>query len=211
MKVIEIDELLDMLDGYKHKELHIHHTWKPSHKDFNGGNHIELQEAMRNYHVNVRGWSDIGQHVSIAPDGKVILGRSFDRSPASIKGYNSGGFCVEMIGDFDEGKDKLEGKQLESIVKLAKYFDDKGRYVRFHRENSTKSCPGSGVQKTWFMNQVRNYSPSPEWKLDGVRYLNEQGLLSDLEGWTNKIDQDMPVWAITLILKRIHQDLKGGK
>lgn len=42
-RIIAINELLAMLDNYNHKELHVHHTWSPSHKDFNGSNGLQLQ------------------------------------------------------------------------------------------------------------------------------------------------------------------------
>ena len=46
-----------------------HHTWRPSYSTFNGDNHFALQANMRNHHVHNNGWSDIGQHISIFPDG----------------------------------------------------------------------------------------------------------------------------------------------
>lgn len=52
-----------------------HHTWKPRYSGFNGKNHFEMQRAMKRYHINDRGWSDIGQHFSIFPDGVVLTGR----------------------------------------------------------------------------------------------------------------------------------------
>jgi|GEM_PF-1701921 len=155
MRFISLEELLKQLDKYKHKELHVHHTWKPDHEDFNGKNHIQLQRGMRNYHVNTRGWSDIGQHITIFPDGKIVTGRDFGRIPASITGKNTGSFMIENIGNFDLGHDLFAGEQLKTLLAIAKYFDKKGRYIRFHRENSGKSCPGSGIDKTVFMNKVR--------------------------------------------------------
>lgn len=98
-------------------------SWKPEHKDFNGSNHLALQQGMYNYHVN--GWSDIGQHVTLTPDGKWVTGRPFNIAPASIKGWNTGAFAVEMIGNFDIEHDKFEGKQKESMLKFTKYFIDK--------------------------------------------------------------------------------------
>jgi hypothetical protein len=112
---------------------------------------------MRNYHVNTLGWNDIGQHVTLLPDGKFVTGRDFSKTPASITGHNTGGFACEMLGNFDIGHDKLEGAQRESIIRLAKYFDDKGRYVRFHRENAAKTCPGTSIDKTEFMDEVKQY------------------------------------------------------
>lgn len=47
------------------------------------------------------------------------------------------------------------------------------------------------------------------WKYEGVKYLYEEELLNDLEGWKAKIDEPMPVWAVTLLLKKMHENLKG--
>ena len=63
-KFMEIDQLLKELDKYSFKQLHLHHTWKPSHKNFNGQNHIKLQEGMKEYHLSL-GWKDIGQHLTL--------------------------------------------------------------------------------------------------------------------------------------------------
>jgi hypothetical protein len=41
------------------------------------------------------------------------------------------------------------------LLKLAKYFDDKGKYIRFHRENSPKTCPGTSIDKDIFISEVR--------------------------------------------------------
>ena len=156
-EIITLQELLKRLDKYNHKELHVHHTWRPDHSTyFNRPDPLYWQAAMRRYHKETNGWSDIGQHVTLLPDGRFVTGRDFSRDPASIKGYNTKAFAVEMIGDFDIGKDVLEGKQRESIIELARWFDKRGRYIRFHRENSSKTCPGSGISKEEFMREVKN-------------------------------------------------------
>jgi hypothetical protein len=134
----------------------VHHTWSPEHRHFNGTNGIELQENMKRYHLSL-GWSDIGQHVTLLPDGLFVTGRNFMLTPASIQGYNTGAFAVEMLGNFDTGHDKFEGKQKDSMLKLAKYFITKGRYIRFHRENAPKTCPGTSIDKEVFMNEVKGY------------------------------------------------------
>jgi hypothetical protein len=166
MKLLTLDQLLDLLDLYRHSELHIHHTWEPEHKDFKGDNHLALQQGMKNYHVNMNGWDDIAQHATLFPDGKLMTGRAFNSRPASIKGVNGTEtnipFMVEMIGNFDIGHDKLEGEQRESIISLARYFDSKGRYIRFHRENSVKTCPGTGIDKEKFMEEVRKQGMDKE-------------------------------------------------
>ena len=53
-----------------------HHTYIPDYDDFNGSNHFQLQQSMKNYHVNERGWRDIGKHFTIFPDGTLLTARS---------------------------------------------------------------------------------------------------------------------------------------
>ena len=170
MKLINIDELLKELDKYTFQQFHIHHTWKPEKKDFNGSNHIRMQQSMKNYHMRTNGWSDIAQHITLFPDGIFVTGRPFDIQPASIKGWNhKKPLMVEMIGKFDKGHDKLEGKQLENLLKLIKYFIEKygQQSIIFHRDNSSKSCPGSSLDKLDLIRQAIgiNSNPNPLIKM----------------------------------------------
>lgn len=159
--MLTIDELLKELDKYKHRELHVHHTWIPNHSHFTGSNYQKMQDGMRNSHL-ARGFADIAQHVTLFPDGRFMTGRDFGKDPASIKGQNHDlPFCMEMIGDFDKGKDRFDGPQKYSALRLAKYFDDKKRYIRFHRENAPKTCPGTSIDKTEFMWDVRKLGTKP--------------------------------------------------
>jgi hypothetical protein len=195
-QIITIDELLKKLDGYKHKELHVHHTWLPSKSSFTGNNGIALQEAMKNYHVNTNGWSDIGQHVTLLPNGLFVTGRDFSWTPASILGYNTGGFCCETLGNFDIGNDSLTGEQKTSLLRLGKYFYDKSKYIRFHRENAAKTCPGTSIIKEDYISEIKAFgkAPNPVVVFDGHEYIrqlqelcNENGL-RDINGSVLKVD-----------------------
>ena len=211
-RIITIDQLLQELAKYNHTELHVHHTWRPSHKDFNGSNHIALQEGMRNYHVNTRGWDNIAQHVTLMPDGKFVTGRPFNSQPCSISGKNGSAgkipFMVEMLGDFDMGHDKLQGKQLESILQLARYFDRQGKYIRFHRENASKSCPGTGIDKNWFMAQVRKPVKS-ELEL-AIEKLVAYKIINTPEYWLKNAKKGMTVDGeyAALLIQRFAKELK---
>ena len=169
-RILTTDQLIKELAKYSYKQLHIHHTWKPTHRDFNGKNHLALQQSMRNYHVNTRGWKDIGHHLALMPDGKWVTGRPFGQNPASIKEWNTGALGVEMVGNFDKpgtgsfnssGYDKLEGKQKEAVLALIKYYGDRFGYggVKFHREGPgvTKTCPGTSLDKATMISQAKNY------------------------------------------------------
>lgn len=209
-KFLTLDELFRELDRYSHKEFHVHHTWKPEHKDFNGRNHQALQNGMRNYHMNTNKWGDIAQHITLYPDGKILTGRAFNRSPISIAGYNSGNFMVEMIGNFDKGRDKFEGEQKRVALSIAKYFDDKGRYVRFHRENASKTCPGTGIDKTQFMREARGLSAVDKgWYRLGDSGSGVRKLQEDLKALTYTIDVDGSFGDDMARVVRYFQEMNG--
>jgi hypothetical protein len=156
-QTISVGQLLELLDDYNFKEFHLHHTWRPNHQIWSKHPNGEYwADSMDNFHMVSKGWACIAQHADCNPDGTFTLGRNFTMDPASITGMNDKVFMIEMIGDFDIGRDVLEGPQKESILKVARYFDNKGIYIRFHRENAPKTCPGSGIDKAQFMAEVRN-------------------------------------------------------
>jgi hypothetical protein len=141
--------------------VHMHHTWRPRHRDYAG--HTTILGMWR-YHTQEKGWSDIAQHVTIAPDGTIWTGRSWDLPPASSAGHNgnalAGPFMFEIIGDFDEGQDRLEGKQREAVVGVIVAIQRKHGLdpdtLRFHRDlGSPKTCPGQGLVFTGFVEECQ--------------------------------------------------------
>lgn len=137
----------------------LHHTWYPTHADYRGR---ESVERMARFHVENRGFEDIAQHVTIAPDGTIWTGRDWNRTPASIGcGMNGGAFMIEMVGNFDRGYDRLAGAQLAStlaaITTVQRRFRLPVHALLFHREvpQTDKTCPGSGVDKSELLRQLR--------------------------------------------------------
>ncbi|XNQ37814.1 hypothetical protein AA0X95_04290 [Bacillus sp. 1P10SD] len=158
-ELLTANQLIERLKGRKYKYTQVHHTWRLNHADFNGKNHIELQQGMKNYHANTRGWDDIGQYVTLMPDGLFVTGRAFNKTPAGISGYNTGAFMTEMLGDFDKGKDKLQGMQLEAMLKVQHFLiTECGAQIMFHREHASKTCPGTGIDHGEFIKQVVTYN-----------------------------------------------------
>lgn len=141
-------------------QVHMHHTWSPNHS--NNQSTLQLHKNMRNYHMNTNGWGDIAQHVSIGKDGKVVLGRSITLRPISASYYNGSQnwhpFMFETIGNFDVGHDKLHGVQLASVLAILHFFHVvSGKPIKFHREMSSKTCPGSGLDKAKITAQAKAY------------------------------------------------------
>lgn len=140
--------------------IQLHHTWSPGYKNFDGNNHFSLQESMRDYHLE-RGFSDIAQHFTTFPDGRICTGRSLNQIPAGIKGANTGAICIENLGNFDAGKDSMSVEQSNGIIQLAavlvKRFgiSTNSNGIVYHHwydlvtgkrtdgKGNTKSCPGT--------------------------------------------------------------------
>jgi uncharacterized protein YraI len=154
----------------------LHHTWIPSYAHFQNNDHFTLQKGMRNTHINNNGWSDIGQHFTIFPDGKICTGRSLENTPACIYMNNSEAVCIEVLGNFDTGGDVMTSAQKDSVVKATAYLcarfnltTDENHVVYHHwfsfsgirndGAGSNKSCPGTafigGNKVTDYLNNVR--------------------------------------------------------
>lgn len=132
----------------------MHHTFRPDHARFGEIGAEACLEGMWRSHVVERGFEDIAQHVTIMPDGMVWTGRDWNRTPASIGfGMNGNAFMIEVLGDFDEGRDRLEGGQLAAVVAVIaavqEHFGLPPAALLFHREvpQTEKTCPGSSVSK----------------------------------------------------------------
>lgn len=138
-----------------------HHTFIPSYAQFSGSNHFKLLRGMEASHLE-RGFAEIAQNLTTFPDGTVAVCRSFEKIPSGIKGANTGGICIENVGDFDIGKDVMTAEQRDCVIKLNALLCKKfaltpnSKSIVYHhwfdlktgaRTNgagTTKSCPGSG-------------------------------------------------------------------
>jgi hypothetical protein len=146
--------------------VHMHHTWRPNHQQYRGQATIQ---AMWRHHTQVNRWSDIAQHISIAPDGTIWTGRAWNSPPASASGHNGnsavGPFMFEIIGDFDSGKDPFQDPQRETVLRviaaIQKKFGLPAESLKFHNQMSSKSCPGTGIDYQAFLNDVRTHHAAP--------------------------------------------------
>jgi hypothetical protein len=146
----------------KIKLVQLHHTWSPSYKDFNGNNHFDLCLAMERSHLD-RGFAEIAQNLTTFPDGTIMSCRELNRIPAGIKGANTYGICIENLGNFDTGKDKMTALQRNTIISVTKsllfrfgltpseksvvyhhWYDlTLGTRIREEGTGETKTCPGT--------------------------------------------------------------------
>lgn len=151
---INVEQFAELLEKFPFtrsiESVHMHHTWRPSHSQYKG---LSTIESMWEFHTKKNGWSDIAQHVSIAPDGSLWTGRNWNQPPASAAGFNgnskAGPFMFEIIGDFDVGQDPFAGEQkhtvLSVIALVQKRFKLTPETLRFHNSMSAKTCPGKAI------------------------------------------------------------------
>jgi hypothetical protein len=177
---LSLDQFVELLGTFpferRIESVHMHHTWRPNHSQYKG---LTTIVSMWEFHTQTKGWSDIAQHISIAPDGTIWTGRSWNQAPASATGFNgnssAGPFMFETIGDFDLGKDLLEGAQkttvLGVIAHVQEHFGLQPETLRFHNMMSEKSCPGSAIDYETILREVaevrRQIANRPAAKRDG--------------------------------------------
>jgi hypothetical protein len=182
-----VDDFLRVLYGFRFTRkitaVHVHHTWSPTIAQWNG---LASMVGMWKFHtmapkwvvlpkdaktgkttnVGGQGWSDIAQHATIDPQGEIWSGRDWNKAPASSGSHNgtsaAGPFMYEMIGNFDTGKEKLQGAQRDSAIIVIAHVLHVANLpwtaFNFHRQlGSPKTCPGTGVDYDDFTREVRAY------------------------------------------------------
>ena len=97
-----------------------------------------------------RGWSGIGYHFIISPEGLVYEGRPIKKKGAHVKQQNTGKIGVALIGDYQPGlfDDNAPSKaQLLSTIRLIQVLKDSYDIytVNGHRDYMDTLCPGDNV------------------------------------------------------------------
>lgn len=121
--LMESSEFYDWLQKQKItraiSKLQVHHTWLPNYSTRRNQDHFKCLEGIRNTHL-ANGWSGTGQNITVFEDGKIAvsLDRDLNKTPAGIKGANTGALCVEIIGNFDVGGDSMTDAQKQAVLHL---------------------------------------------------------------------------------------------
>jgi len=98
-----------------------------------------------------RGWT-AGPHLFIGDEG-IWLFTSLAEQGVGVAGHNVGAIHVEMIGTYDRARP--DGALWANTVSALRSL--LGRWsvpIRFHREASSKTCPGSAVTMDWVMAEI---------------------------------------------------------
>ena len=110
------------------------------------GQHITI-DTIRDWHVNGRGWKDVGYHYIIYLDGSIKKGRQDNVPGAHCRQNNRSSLGICYIGGVEQDgktpKDTRTAKQIESLDALlltlkAIHTDS---VVHGHRDFANKACP----------------------------------------------------------------------
>jgi hypothetical protein len=193
----------------------LHHTYRPTTKQYEGAKTIE---AIRQYHLS-KGWRDIGYHVLVGPEGAIWPGRLLDWTgahavidkPEMVKFFGSPGYLnkfsvgVCAIGDYDaeEPSTPLLSRLQEVLFQLAQRFRIPAERLFFHRQVAPKSCPGQNFDldatRTW----LKPEPVVPAWATDSWRWAQTKGLI------LGEPDAAVDRQALSAVLYR-YDKLKGS-
>lgn len=117
-------------------------------------------ETIRDWHVNGRGWRDIGYHFVIRRNGTVETGRDldhdgdiFEETGAHVRGHNAGSLGICLEGGFGSREDDpflvhFNSSQRTALAAILVVL--KGAFpaatIHGHNEFAAKACPGFQVQ-----------------------------------------------------------------
>lgn len=114
----------------------------------------QVAATIRRWHVQERGWDDIGYHYIVMPDGTLYPGRPTDRMGAHTYGYNRDTLGVLLI----------ESRKIRSITNFSDYFTEAQRstvsallkrhhisFVKGHNDFARTLCPGFKVKMSDFL------------------------------------------------------------
>lgn len=115
----------------------------------------DQRKEIRRWHVEERGWKDIGYHWIIGRDGRVAMGRQETVIGAHVEGHNSGTIGICLIGGKGSNSTDAFSKHFTPAqdVTLRQLIQGIGMRTQItkvsgHNDYAARACPGFKVS-TW--------------------------------------------------------------
>lgn len=143
-------------------KLFLHHTWKPTLETWRGKSTILAMKAYYEKQLWVdsqgrwhEGWN-AGPHLFVANDG-IWLFSDLRYDGVGAAGHNERSRHLEMVGNYDEVLPS--GPMLANTIAALGIINERlGLDINklyFHRDVSSKTCPGTAVRKEWIIPQIK--------------------------------------------------------
>ncbi len=114
---------------------------------------VEKVAEIRRWHVQQRGWRDIGYHWVIDRDGAVAPGRAETEIGAHVEGHNRGTIGICLIGGYganadDQFESNFTPAQAAAVMRLIGEIKRRTaiQKVSGHNDYAAKACPGFQVK-----------------------------------------------------------------
>ena len=110
------------------------------------GENFDVAE-IRKWHVEGRGWSDIGYHFYIDLYGQIHKGRDIAKIGAHCKGHNRNSigicYCGGVEADGKTPKDTRNTEQKEALLAVLRTLKAMfpNAVIHSHRDFANKACP----------------------------------------------------------------------
>lgn len=127
------------------QRLIVHHSSAPNASQYQGAATVR---GIQRFHIVDRGWTDVGYHFLIGPDGVIYQGRPETKRGAHCT-PNSGKVGICMIGNF-QGTDELTEEAEASLVDLLAWLTSNYKvagmdHIQGHRDWNSTNCPGDSL------------------------------------------------------------------
>ncbi|MDT8856446.1 N-acetylmuramoyl-L-alanine amidase [Paracoccaceae bacterium Fryx2] len=114
----------------------------------------EKRAEVRRWHMQERGWMDIGYHWLIDRDGKIAAGRPETVIGAHVEGHNSGTIGISLIGGADSAASDPFSRHFTPAqdISLRQLLQGIGMRTQIttisgHNDYAAKACPGFSVSQ----------------------------------------------------------------
>lgn len=132
----------------------IHHSFIPS-ACYTYSECCRAMKSMQDFHVDDRGWWDVGYNFAVGSDGSAYEGRGWQSMGAHALHFNTVSIGICIIGDWQVTLPPQ--KQLQTVKELIQVGVEKG-YIQAnyklvgHRQVRDTECPGGALHeeiKNW--------------------------------------------------------------
>jgi len=112
---------------------------------------IQQIKDIQTYHMDVKGWCDIGYHYLVTRDGQIFEGRPVERLGTHVANGNAGNVGIAFVGTYMTLA--VNDEQVKNSAQLIRALSDKYKItinrtnIKGHREQNDTDCPGDALYK----------------------------------------------------------------
>ncbi|XP_060516218.1 peptidoglycan recognition protein 3-like [Cylas formicarius] len=138
----------------------VHHSETPPCTD--AGACKNRVKNIQSYHMNTKGWQDIGYNFLIGGDGSIFEGRGWGIHGAHLPSFNQRSIGICLIGSFQNNvPSSIQISALRSLISCGTDLGKIDQNYRLigHRQGGSTDCPGNKLQE--ILKTMPHFEPRP--------------------------------------------------